>query len=309
MNTYRNILVAASVMATALTGLTACDGTDDPVYDYVAKPTNERVYFASQTASVVAGDDVTSTVIPIYRPDAVAADTATVRLTVSDPEGLFSVPAEVTFEAGETETVVPVDFATTSMEVSRPYSVLIAIDSAQANEYGIDAITLTVVRESWTEWTELGEGAFTLDAWYGPEDPAEAQVPGLANVRYLATDSSAMQFEFYVAFDYYYGDPTLYPYFIAETRDGGRTLSIPEYQVGTHPAYGPVYQGEAGLGKSSYNPATGLFTFNIECYVGAGSFGTFTEYFQLDNSSADSFRQTSQFPLLIPHAHRSLPLR
>lgn len=295
-----NILSAMALPVAAAMALTSCDGYSSPAYNMAAMPEGPRVYFASQSVREVVDDGATSVSVPVYRPAEVADSAVTVMLDSTDPSHMFSVPAEVTFAVGQTEAEISVGLTADDMEVSRPYQVLISVNPAQANEYGIDAVTLTVVHESWTEWAELGTGTFTLDAWYGEEEAELNQVPGAAMVRYLTTDSAAMQFEFYAALGYHYGDDTLYPYFEAETRDGGATLDIPAYEVGQHPSYGTVWQEEAGAGRSTYDAEKDLFTFNIVCYVGAGSFGTFTEYFQLGADEPEEAAAAAKAP------HRSL---
>ncbi len=70
-------------------------------------------------------------------------------------------------------------------------------------------------------------------------------------------------------------------------------LSWPETFTGyNHSSYGPVYVSDfveyrAGAVTwdeypTKYNPATGLFTFNVIYYVGAGYFGYGEEYLQMD---------------------------
>lgn len=282
MKIYR-IFTLAVFVAAAIIGLVSCDGTEDVDYSPAPATTGQRVYFSSLSYSFEVPDDATEVTVDLYRPAAVAKDAFTVQLLTTDPSGLFTVPTQASFAAGDTMTVLPVKFEAAKLESAKSYRVTISVDEAQANEYGISTATLTITRLSWTEWTEIGTGVYTFTQWY------EGMAPAKVMERHLTTDELTAQYQFLVNFDE--TDPESYELWLeAATTDGGETVTVPEQVVGYHPSYGDVYLADVYTytGDPSYapysffNPENGLFTLYLICYCDAGVFGDGNEYCQLD---------------------------
>ncbi len=282
MTKIYNIAASLAMVAT-MAGFCSCDGTENVPYSPAPQPEGQRVYFGSMTQNEEVADDATELNVAIYRPAAVAADAFTVQLLTTDESGLFNVPTEVTFAAGDTAAVVPVHFEASKLVSGQHYRVVITVDEAQANEYGISTTTLTVTRLSWTEWTEFGEGTYTFTLWYEGDAPAKVME------RHLTDDDKTAQYQFLVNLDE--DNPDSYElYLTASTDDGGASITVAEQKVGEHPAYGDVflsdtytYTGDPSYQKdSNFDSETGLFTLNLVCYCDAGVFGDGNEYCQLD---------------------------
>lgn len=275
-------MLAAAVMTASAIGFTACDGSENVPYSPAPVPQGQRIYFATSTVSEEVGDDATSYTFELFRPAAVAAEAYTVQLQATTPEDLFHVPAEATFAAGDTVTDVTVTFHASELQPGKVYPVVVTVDEAQANEYGISTLTINFVHLSWTDWAEMGTGEYTFSLWYEGEAPCKVME------RHLANDPDAIQYRFLAALDE--EDPdTYYPYLEASTEDGGETIDIPQQIVGEHPAYGDIYiegvwsyTGDPAYAPTSfYDPETGLFTLYMILYCDAGQFGDADEYCQL----------------------------
>ncbi len=262
--------------------LASCDGKEEVDYAPAHTPEGQRVYFAELNYTEEVADDATGVTLEIYRPEAVATDAFSVQLLADGNTDLLHVPAEVTFAAGETSASFTVAFDAMKLESAKPYTVNIAIDEAQANEYGISSTTLTVKRLSWTEWSELGAGTYTFTLWYEGDAPAKVME------RHLETDANVAQYRFMVNFDE--DDPEAYDLYLeASTDDGGKSIIVPEQVVGFHPSYGDVFLSDlyTYTGNPAYAPdshfdaETGLFSLYMVLYCDAGVFGDGTEYCRL----------------------------
>lgn len=151
-------LAAVAVVA----GLfTAC--SDD---DFAAGPLADgaQVYFPNSVpAEYSIGDEETSITIPVNR--IVTDEAQTVSILFDDPSGLFTVPAAVSFAAGESSVELVVTFDRTALEDGTEYPLAFLInDEENTTPYGNSQLNITVI--PWP-WEYLGTGLFRED-YIGP---------------------------------------------------------------------------------------------------------------------------------------------
>lgn len=147
-------LAAVAVVA----GLfTAC--SDD---DFAAGPLADgaQVYFPNSVpAEYSIGDEETSITIPVNR--IVTDEAQTVSILFDDPSGLFTVPAAVSFAAGESSVELVVTFDRTALEDGTEYPLAFLInDEENTTPYGNSQLNITVV--PWP-WEYLGTGLYRDD--------------------------------------------------------------------------------------------------------------------------------------------------
>lgn len=136
MSSKKSLLAVFAAIAALICA--SCDGKDSPIYDSAETPAEaQRVYFAEPSLTQIVSADATSFDVNVYRPENKDADELTVQLLFTDESGLFSIPQSVTFPAGVSYATIPVTYSVASMTPNQVYPTAIAIDDANANEYGI----------------------------------------------------------------------------------------------------------------------------------------------------------------------------
>lgn len=159
------------LIALATLALTACDGKNEPEYTPAETPAEtQRVYFAAPTVSEIVTADATAFNVNVYRPENEKAGELTVQLLFTDESHLFSIPQAVTFAAGEHIASIPVAYDASAMTPNKVYPVYIAIDEANANQYGIASVQININYEVMTDWALFGYEAGTakdgLGIWH-----------------------------------------------------------------------------------------------------------------------------------------------
>ncbi|MCM1150663.1 MAG: hypothetical protein NC209_00860 [Alistipes sp.] len=155
MKSSKIFILAAVALVAGL--FTAC--SDD---DFAAGPaaSGAQAYFPQSIASEYSiGDDVNEIVIPVMR--IVADEAQTIPVLAEDESGLFSVPAAVTFAAGEEKAELKMTFDRTALEDGVEYPVsLLLNDEDNTTPYGNRSLALKIV--PWP-WESLGTGMFRDD--------------------------------------------------------------------------------------------------------------------------------------------------
>lgn len=126
---------------------TACDDDDE----YVVGPESEGIYFPTSTPTAITLQKAdTSYDLTLARTDTKEAATYPLKLQVlkapagvSDLSGKFSVPAEVSFAAGQKEAIVPLTFAFDKIGYG-DYTVKVAIPASEAYQYGSSTVQFTI---------------------------------------------------------------------------------------------------------------------------------------------------------------------
>lgn len=151
---------------------TSCSDDDD----YAKGPLSEGAYFPT-TAPTNYTDlfrDASVVEVPIARNG--DAEAATFNLTLTDPSGMFSAPASVTFNAGQSETLVPITFDGEALALT-DYKVQLSIVD-NAFPYGIQDLTLTIGLDGSLRWAPMGKGKYVdgfVTSLFGLE-PVEQEV-------------------------------------------------------------------------------------------------------------------------------------
>ncbi len=148
------ILAAVAIVA----GLFAACSDDD----FKAGPavSGTQVYFPESIAAEYSiGDDVSEIVIPVMR--VVGTEAQTVAVLADDKSGLFSIPASVSFAAGEKKAELLMTFDRTQLEDGTDYPISFLLnDEENTTPYGNSQLAITVT--PWP-WEVLGTGLFRDD--------------------------------------------------------------------------------------------------------------------------------------------------
>ena len=130
------------VLAATLT-LASC--SDDMDYTPAPKETGPAVYFSSDAEDVIEiAVDATSVTVPVYRMS--GDEQLTVAVDHTQPAGnLFTVPASVTFAAGETKAEMTISFDFAKIEPDAQYVITLAISDTDATtQYGAESYTFAI---------------------------------------------------------------------------------------------------------------------------------------------------------------------
>lgn len=288
--------ISAASLALLALGFTACDGKDIPGYTEATRPGDaQRVFFASSSMSKIVSDTVSSFEVNIYRPEAASAESLTVQLFPSFPDPayaqIFTVPASVTFDAQRNMAQIEVRYDIAAMEANKDYKFSIAVDEANANEYGVSSIAITAVNEQMSEWTLFGYdealgrdgyGTFTIGSPY----QAQTFSPIRVWERHLPSDVKNQQFilqiydgleedEADIEHNKDMNDPDWLEVFAFNSEDGGKSINVPETVFVLDPSVSLADAHTLLPSKyenaSSFDPLTGVFTLNIMCFDEEGA--------------------------------------
>lgn len=133
-----------------LAALTLASCSDDDKYEW-ATVSGPQVYFTDNLQTQFEIDpEGTSFNVPISRVDASSALTVNLTSTIANP--MYSVPASVTFDAGQKEVNIPVSYDPSKIEYGRYDSLTIKIaDDAQATSWGTQEFTFTAGKTAWVK--------------------------------------------------------------------------------------------------------------------------------------------------------------
>ncbi|WP_302585565.1 hypothetical protein [uncultured Alistipes sp.] len=148
------ILAAVAIVA----GLFAACSDDD----FKAGPavSGTQVYFPESIAAEYSiGDEVSEIAIPVMR--VVGTEAQTVAVLADDKSGLFTIPASVSFAAGEKKAELLMTFDRTKLEDGKEYPVSFLLnDEENTTPYGNSQLAITVT--PWP-WELFGTGLFRDD--------------------------------------------------------------------------------------------------------------------------------------------------
>lgn len=275
--------ISLALLAVTSAAITGCDKVDEPGYDPAGTPSEvQRVYFASSSKSVIVTEDATTFDVNVYRPEDDEAQELTVQLLFTDESGLFSIPANITFPAGQSMTTIPVTYDTKAMTPNHAYPASIAIDEASANEYGIATINLTINYEVMTEWAPFGydaaKGRDAMGVWTLGSPFKGTLEPIRIMSRSIPSNPDIIQFVMQAwdadgdptpesAID----DPNWLNLMEFNTQDGGKTINVPR-QTANADVFGDglifaeasvLYPSSFPKNQSSFNSVSGTFSLNL----------------------------------------------
>ena len=254
---YLTLLVSVLVMFSC--------GEDFPEREEspAANPNSNIVYFPEQiNGDYVIGIDATSIEIPIAREVTAGALTLSLKITGNEA---FSIPASVSFAAGESETSFTLSIG--QIDLMKRYLLTIEFDKDQTeNPYAISdkisILSLNVLKE---DFAPYAMGVYYSE-WWGEEWDAELEYsPATEQYRIKAFCG----YDGYDAFFKWDGGTEIT--MVGGSRLGSRTA----FPTGDeYPPYGMVYASyDEPEGPFEYDPETKTFIFGYAWRVSAGTFG------------------------------------
>ena len=214
MKTLKNIFYFLA--AASLVGFTSC--SDD---DATTSLKGAQIFFSTESPSTVEIEKGQSSVqLSIERMNATEA--ISVPLYSTDESGLFSMPTEVSFNAGETSAKVTVNFSFDALTTDVSYPLQITIgDTENTSPYGLSSYSFNIIYPA--PYTSLGSAQYTEDlltAVYGigndtfpieiqqsDENPGVYRLKNLYNVNspffqlYSFSDGSGTTSDYYITID------------------------------------------------------------------------------------------------------------
>lgn len=214
MKTLKNIFYFLA--AASLVGFTSC--SDD---DATTSLKGAQIFFSTESPSTVEIEKGQSSVqLSIERMNATEA--ISVPLYSTDESGLFSMPTEVSFNAGETSAKVTVNFSFDALTTDVSYPLQITIgDTENSSPYGLSSYSFNIIYPA--PYTSLGSAQYTEDlltAVYGigndtfpieiqqsDENPGVYRLKNLYNVNspffqlYSFSDGSGTTSDYYITID------------------------------------------------------------------------------------------------------------
>ena len=289
--------ISAAMLAMVAVGFTACDGKDVPGYDSATKPADEqRVFFASTTLSQIVDTESSSFMVNLYRAEDASSQPLTVQLIPSFADQaeaeIFSIPANVAFEAEHNMTQIEVRYDLAAMVPNQEYTFSIAVDEANADVYGLASIAITALNEQMTDWELFGYdealgrdgyGSFTIGAPY----QAMTLAPIRVFERHLPSNDAVQQFimqiyngeeedESAIEHNKDMNDPEWLQVMAFNTSDGCKSISITPTVFVLDPSTSftdaHTYMPNRFPNASYFDDITGVFTLNVMCYDDEGAF-------------------------------------
>ena len=240
----------------------------------------EGVYFSLELASNVnisAKDKYVDVTVSRMNAD----ETQTVAIYSEAPD-IFTVPASVTFPAGEKWTDLRIAFDPAAIEIDEKYPIALEIASADdTTPYGASYHDFTICMPS--TWSLVGTGNYWYTVYFVDEDEEPVIDPGL-ELWQNDNDPTRYKIEHWgYDVDFYF-----------TMDENGRIVVDDQFTGDTDPDYGPVWVDEfadySGDGSVYSEYEDGVFWFAVIYYVDAGYFGFDYEWFELtelaDNSSS-----------------------
>ena len=267
-----------------LAALTLASCSDDDKYEW-ATVSGPQVYFSDDLQTQFEIDpEGTSFNVPISRADASSALTVNLTSTVANP--MYSVPASVTFDAGQKEANIPVSYDPSKIEYGRYDSLTVKIaDDAQATSWGTQEFTFTAGVTDWgpwQKWNSAGTASYIYVNFWSGEDP------GLPFVyRHNMIKPNLYQFRLS---NWGYGVDIIFDY----DEETGYVTCAKQWTGYNHSSYGLVYAEDynayrvekdaapVAAGYGTFDKEQGIITIPLAYVVDAGTFGYDPEYIYID---------------------------
>ena len=262
--------------------LTLASCSDDDKYEW-ATASGPQVFFSDQLESQFEIDpEGTSFNVPISRAD--ASGSLTVNLTSSTANPMYSIPASVTFNAGEKEANIPVSYDPAKIEYGRYDSLTIKIaDDAQATSWGTQEFTFTAGVTDWgpwQEWNSAGTAVYTYVVyWEGDDQKSFTYRHNMIKPNLYQFKMTHWGSDVDIIWDYdeETGIVSVAPQFAAVNSTNGN-VTVSDYCY-----YQTVVKGTPTASPTGYfDKEQGILACPVVYYVSAGSFGADYEYMYID---------------------------
>lgn len=267
-----------------MAAFTLASCSSDDKYDW-ATVSGPQVFFSDQNPTQYEIDpEGASFNVPISRVDDSSALTVNLTSTTANP--MYSVPASVTFNAGQKEAYIPVSYDATKIEYGRYDDITITIaDASNGTAWGVQEFTFKAGVTDWgpwQKWNSAGTATYTyVNLWSG-EDP---NLPFV--YRHNLIKPNLYQFKLS---KWGYGVEIVFDY----DEETGYVTCAKQWTGYDHSSYGYVYAEDynayrvekganpIAAGYGTFDKEQGIITIPLAYVVSAGSFGYDPEYIYID---------------------------
>lgn len=171
MKINKIFMLAGILLSSMLVSSCSSDDDDYAVGPEVAANCADLSFGSDNIYSLELDPDVKSIDIQVYRSNTQASGTYAIKV-LTNQDGVFNVPENVTFNAGEGETVISVTFD--NAEVGKNYTLEIGFDDVDVNPYTASNKTAAYTINR-VKWNTLGTGQWLDGFWYGFWDEVTIQ--------------------------------------------------------------------------------------------------------------------------------------
>ena len=278
-----NRIFTLATLATTMLFATSCD--EDFDYTAAEAPSGAQVYFSSELSSEYEiSPDASSFNVPLNRVDVSSAQTVNLTATL-EPGSLYSVPASVTFNAGESTTNIAVSYDPAKIEYGKYETITIKVaDETITTPYGVSEFSFTAGVTDWgpwEKWNDAGTAVYYYNGYWTGVDAPQTFV-----YRHNLITTNLYQFkisdwgsgtDFVWDYDSNTGIVSCGPQWAADNANYG-AVTVADFQY-----YTTVVRGGADPGVYGYfDQEQGILACPLYYYVDAGYFGADYEYIYID---------------------------
>lgn len=151
--------------------VTACSNSDN--YDW-ATVSGNQVYFSNEGDSVIEiSPSKASFEVPVYRVKTDEAITVPLK-AVQEDNSIFTVPANVSFKAGEKVAKINISYDQTKIEYGKYEKMTLSIaDANYSTDYGYGSYAFKAGVTQWSEWepyNEAGTCTYSYSQYFSDDD-------------------------------------------------------------------------------------------------------------------------------------------
>lgn len=148
----KSILLSALMMGGVVMVSSCSQDGIEATYQPTAPEASLPAYFriADKDLSVEVNAVATQVELTAFRPSTETALTVPLKLE-GDVDGIFSVPATVTFPVDENSVVFPITFDNGNLEDSYPYELTVTIGDGETSPYATQVINVTITKNAWED--------------------------------------------------------------------------------------------------------------------------------------------------------------
>lgn len=262
--------------------MASCSSDDKYEWATVSGP---QVYFSTELSDQYEiSPDASSFNVPISRADASGAQTVNLAVTL-EAGSLYSVPASVSFNAGENVTNIPVSYDPTKIEYGKYETITIKIaDESATTPWGVSEYSFKAGVTDWgpwEKWNAAGTAVYYYNGyWAGVDDPQTFVY------RHNLITTNLYQFKIAnwgsgtdLVWDYdsNTGIVSCAPQWAADNASYG-AVTVADFNY-----YEVVLKGKAEASAYGYfDEEQGILACPLYYYVDAGYFGADYEYIYID---------------------------
>jgi len=233
------------------------------------------VYFPNTNVSTIEVEaSVSSVELTIARMD--TTDAAVVSLKEIDISDVFTIPETVSFDAGQKEISITVNFD--SLEYFEQYKLIIEVDESEINPYVVndDGSTNFILNVTQSDWQPYATGTFQ-SGFFETELTQELMYSEILD-RYKLPNVWVTGYDY--DFEWDGSSKAIQP--LGTLNSSGYYVIETGYEYGS---YGMIYSATDPDTAYTYyykSGSTEYFNLNMKFYVSAGSFGWYDERYVLE---------------------------